>query len=53
MRSIFHAALPACTVPSSVFGAQVTGCDVAPNERKIVTCSFDRTVKVWAHETEF
>lgn len=33
--------------------AQVTGCDVAPNERKIVTCSFDRTVKVWAHENEF
>ncbi|CAN0235899.1 unnamed protein product [Pylaiella littoralis] len=32
---------------------KVTGCDVAPNERKIVTCSFDRTVKVWAHQDEF
>ncbi|CAM9875357.1 unnamed protein product, partial [Hapterophycus canaliculatus] len=32
---------------------KVTGCDVAPNERKVVTCSFDRTVKVWAHQDEF
>lgn len=45
--------LPACAVSSMGVCAQVTGCDVAPNERKIVTCSFDRTVKVWAHESEF
>ncbi|CAM9214705.1 unnamed protein product [Choristocarpus tenellus] len=32
---------------------KVTGCGISPDERRVVTCSFDRTVKVWAHQDEF
>lgn len=32
---------------------RVSACDWTPDCTRIVTCSFDRTVKVWAHEDEF
>jgi U4/U6 small nuclear ribonucleoprotein PRP4 len=32
---------------------RVVSCDYAPDERRVVTCASDRTIKVWAHEDEF
>lgn len=32
---------------------KVMGADFAPDEKHIVSCGFDRTFKLWAHESEF
>ncbi|ETL92067.1 hypothetical protein L917_09532, partial [Phytophthora nicotianae] len=32
---------------------KVMSADFAPDEKHIVTCGFDRTFKLWAHENEF
>ena len=32
---------------------KISSCDFAPDEKRVVTCAFDRTLKVWAHEDEF
>lgn len=32
---------------------KITSFDIFPDERHMVSCSFDRTIKWWAHENEF
>lgn len=49
-RSVFPSGLMSSHVHlpgSPATASQVTGCDVTPDEKRVVTCSFDRTVKVW------